>query len=183
MKFLLNISYSNFCHSTHFTLILSTFLLTLFCLFTIPYVQYRLSSSVNLQNQSQIEQLNSTISRLQQCRKFDHFIWQNFVSLPLALVIVFICACLHKRKTFCLQFCNGRPSIPLSFNAFDKRQRHIIAAIFGISANEVLKILEDLLNRMNRKYVVDEEGILTELLKRIGVVLIIGLRYLPLLVR
>lgn len=71
----------------------------------------------------------------------------------------------------------------MPFNIFDKRQRHVIAAIFGISANEVLKILETLLIRFDPKYISDDEGIIVELLKRIGIVLLIGMRYFPLLVR
>ncbi len=126
--------------------------------------------------------MNSTFRRLHQCRRFDNYVWQNFVSLPLAILVTLICSCLKKRDTFCLQFCHGRPSLPMPFNLFDKRQRHIIAAIFGISANEVLKILEELLVRLNTKYVTDDEGIIIELLKRIGIVLLIGMRYFPLFI-
>ena len=71
----------------------------------------------------------------------------------------------------------------MPLNLFDKRQRHVVAAIFGISANEVLKILEELLLRFNAKNVTDNEGIIIELLKRIGTVLLIGMRYFPLLIR
>lgn len=122
-------------------------------------------------------------SSFHNCRKFDNYVWQNFVSLPLALIVTFVCSCLKRRDTFCLQFCYGRPSLPMPFNIFDKRQRHVIAAIFGISANEVLKILETLLIRFDPKYISDDEGIIVELLKRIGIVLLIGMRYFPLLVR
>lgn len=164
-------------------LLFSTFLLTIFCLSAIPLIQYRLSLPSTTGNTTLTEEVNSTFHRLHQCRRFDNYVWQNFVALPLALLVTLICACLKKRDTFCLQFCHGRPSIPMPFNLFDKRQRHIIAAIFGISANEVLKILEELLLRLNAKQVTDNEGIIIELLKKIGVVLLIGMRYFPLLIR
>jgi len=137
---------------------------------------------LNISNVTLIDKFNSTYRRLHQCRRFDNYVWQNFVSLPLAILVTLICSCLKRRDTFCLQFCDGRPSLPMPFNLFDKRQRHIIAAIFGISANEVLKILEELLLRLNTKSVTDDEGIIIELLKRIGIVLLIGMRYFPLLI-
>jgi hypothetical protein len=148
-------------------------------------VQYRLSlsSSSNTSNLTLTEKFNSTVHRLQQCRRFDNNVWQTFVSLPLTILVIFICSCLTKRETFCLTFCHGRPSVPMLFNLFDKQERHINAAIFGISANEVLRIFEELLIRMNRSYVPADEGIITELLKRIGIVLLMGFRYFPLLVR
>jgi hypothetical protein len=185
MKLFLNISFSNICNSSTFILIFSTFLITIFCLLTIPFIQYRLSlsSTINTSNITLTEKFNSTFHRLHQCRRFDNYVWQNFVSLPLAILVTLICSCLKRRDTFCLQFCDGRPSLPMPFNLFDKRQRHIIAAIFGISANEVLKILEELLVRLNTKSVTDDEGIIIELLKRIGIVLLIGMRYFPLLIR
>lgn len=185
-KLLSNIPFSSICNSSTFILLFSTFLITMFCLLTIPFVQYRLSLSMLSSNTSNItltQKFNSTYNRLYQCRRFDNYVWQNFVSLPLAILVTLICSCLRKRETFCLEFCNGRPSLPMPFNLFDKRQRHIIAAIFGISANEVLKILEELLLRLNTKTVTDDEGIIIELLKRIGIVLLIGMRYFPLLVR
>ncbi|CAF3629777.1 unnamed protein product [Adineta steineri] len=183
-KLISNIPYSNICNSSTFIIIFSTFLITTFCLSTIPFVEYRLSLS-SISNNSNItltQKLNSTFHRLYQCRQFDNYVWQNFVSLPLAILVTLICSCLKKRDTFCLQFCHGRPSLPMPFNLFDKRQRHVVAAIFGISANEVLKILEELLVRLNTKHIANDEGIIIELLKRIGIVLLIGMRYFPLLV-
>ena len=185
-RFLLTISFGNLCHSSTCILIFSTLLISAFCLFTIPFLQFRLSNnswSNQTNNISLLEQFNSTLQRFHQCRRFDNYVWQNFVSLPLALLVIFICSCLKKRDTVCLQFCHGRPSLPLPFNLYDKRQRHIIAAIFGISANEVLKILEEMLVRLSSKSITDDQGILIELLKRIGVVLLIGMRYFPLLIR
>ncbi|CAF4254062.1 unnamed protein product [Rotaria sp. Silwood2] len=184
LQLLYNIQISNICDSSTFILIFSTLLLTSFCLITIPFIQYRLSflSILNNTNITLTNKLNITYYHLHNCRKFDNYVWQNFVSLPLALIVTLICSCLKKRDTFCLQFCHGRPSLPMPFNLFDKRQRHVIAAIFGISANEVFKILEEILIRFNTKYVTDNEGIIIELLKRIGIVLLIGMRYFPLLV-
>ncbi|CAF1609857.1 unnamed protein product [Adineta ricciae] len=184
-KLISTLSYTNFCNSSTFLLIISTLLIAAFCLITIPFVQYRLSLPAISNHSSNVtltQKLNSTIRRLYQCQQFDNYVWQNFVSLPFAVLVTFICSCLRKRDTFCLQFCNGRPSIPIPFNLFDKRQRHVIAAIFGISANEVLKILEELLVRLNANYTVSNGGIIVELLKRIGVVLLIGMRYFPVLV-
>ena len=182
---LARISLAKLCASSTFLLGLSTLVITGMCLFTIPYVQYRLASSLasNQSNLTLIQTLNSTFQHFQQCRKFDHYIWQNFVSLPLALLVTLICACLKKRDTLCLHFCYGRPSLPMPLNLYDKRQRHVIAAIFGISANEVLKILEELLVHLNAKQLAQDEGIIIELLKRIGIVLLIGMRYFPLLIR
>ena len=165
----------NLCHSPSFLLGLTTFLLSGFCLMTIPFIQQRVNNS----NQT----VNSTIQLYQRCRHFDHYVWQNFVVLPLAIVITLICSFLKRRDTFCLQFCHGRPSLPMPLNLFDKRQRHVIAAIFGISANEVLRILEEVLFRLQGKSLVTDEGIIIELLKRVGIVLLIGMRYFPLLIR
>lgn len=166
-------------------LLISTCLITSLCLFTIPFIQYRLTvrSPSDQSNETIRQTLNATLVHFQRCRQFDHYVWQNFVSLPLALVITLICSCLKRRETFCLQFCHGRPSLPMPLNLYDKRQRHVIAAIFGISANEVLKILEELLLRFSAKNVTENEGIIIELLKRIGTVLLIGMRYFPLLIR
>lgn len=182
----MKISSTNFCHSSTYILLFSTILITSFCLFTIPFIQYRLSNNTwsnQTNNISLLEQINSTVQKFHQCRRFDNYVWQSFVSLPLALLVILICSCLKKRDSVCLQFCHGRPSLPMPFNLYDKRQRHIIAAIFGISANEVLKILEEIIVRFNGKSITDDEGILIELLKRIGVVLLIGMRYFPLLIR
>ena len=184
-QILFNIQLSDLCHSSTFILLFSTFLITIFCLLTIPFIQYhhRISLLSNNSNSTLVNRLNLTYHRLQYCRKFNNEFWQNFVSLPLALFIAFICSCLRKRDTFCLQFCHGRPALPMPFNLFDKRQRHVIAAIFGISANEVLKIFEKFLIRLSTKYGINDEGIIVELLKRIGNVLLIGMRYFPLLIR
>lgn len=185
IQFCQRISLENLCRSSTWILLFSTLVISCFCLLTIPFIQYHLSMNawINQTNDSLFEQFNSTVQRFHQCRRFDNYVWQNFVSLPLALLVTLICSCLRKRDTACLQICHGRPSLPLPFNLFDKRQRHVIAAIFGISANEVLKILEEILVRFSSKSITDDEGILIELLKRIGVVLLIGMRYFPLLIR
>lgn len=158
--------------------------MTTLCLLTIPFIQYRLSflPRTNLSDISAAYRLNST-NRLFSCPRFSNDVWQCFVSLPLAIIVTLICSCLKRRDTFCLQFCHGRPSLPMPFNLFDKRQRHVIAAIFGISANQVLQILPKFLLQFDEKHIRSDEGILIELLNRIGTVLLIGMRYFPLLIR
>ncbi|CAF2035268.1 unnamed protein product [Rotaria magnacalcarata] len=184
LKLLFSIQYSNICNSSSFIIIFSTLLLTSFCLLTIPFIQYRFSFSslFNHTNVTLTYKINSTLHLLHTCHNFDNYTWKNFVSLPSALIVALICSFLRKRDTLCLRFCNGRPALPMPFNIFDKRQRHVIAAIFGISANEVLKILEELLIRFNSKQGTNDQGIIIELLRHIGVVLLIGLRYFPLLI-
>ncbi|CAF0932859.1 unnamed protein product [Didymodactylos carnosus] len=186
------ISFRTFFHSTPCMLALSTIVISSLSLATIPFIQSRLNNfeldDINSTNTSIEEKikssqtfrnLNSTVNLLKKCRYFDNYMWQNLVSLPLAILVTLICSFLRKRETLCVNFCNGKPSLPIPFNLFDKRQRHLIAAIFGISTNEVLKILEEIIFKPNTKF---HEGIIIELLKRIGIVLLVGMRYFPLLI-
>ncbi|XP_068735679.1 stimulated by retinoic acid gene 6 protein-like [Montipora capricornis] len=51
-----------------------------------------------------------------------------------ALAIIFILAILERRKGFKLEFCDGRPGLPVPVNFFSKHNRYTIAITFGATA-------------------------------------------------
>ncbi|XP_068735285.1 stimulated by retinoic acid gene 6 protein-like [Montipora capricornis] len=51
-----------------------------------------------------------------------------------ALAIIFILAGLERRKTFKLDFCDGRPGLPVPVNFFSKHNRYTITVTFGVTA-------------------------------------------------
>ncbi|XP_068706616.1 stimulated by retinoic acid gene 6 protein-like isoform X3 [Montipora foliosa] len=51
-----------------------------------------------------------------------------------ALAIIFILASLERRKAFKLEFCGGRPGLPVPVNFFSKHNRYTIAVTFGATA-------------------------------------------------
>ncbi|XP_068706692.1 stimulated by retinoic acid gene 6 protein-like isoform X3 [Montipora foliosa] len=51
-----------------------------------------------------------------------------------ALAFIFILASLERRKAFKLEFCDGRPGLPVPVNFFSKHNRYTIAVTFGATA-------------------------------------------------
>ncbi|CAF5069528.1 unnamed protein product, partial [Rotaria magnacalcarata] len=74
--------------------------------------------------------------------------------------------------------CDGRPGLLAPIEPFRTGNRFTTATVFGIIAYEVLKIFEELLLSTGQPL---HQGVLYELLERIAIVILVGLRYYPVL--
>jgi hypothetical protein len=93
---------------------------------------------------------------------------------------------MFKRRSFCLNFCYSRPGLPSITSSFKKYDRTATAFLYGIMAYQVMSIINSSLNNTTPVEISDvAQQDLTGLFKlfiQIFQVLIIGIRYYPVLV-
>ncbi|XP_068706612.1 stimulated by retinoic acid gene 6 protein-like isoform X2 [Montipora foliosa] len=68
------------------------------------------------------------------CKKVLDPLLFDLGCLAPALAIIFILAIIERRKAFKLEFCDGRPGLPVPVNFFSKHNRYTIAITFGATA-------------------------------------------------
>ncbi|CAF2995113.1 unnamed protein product [Rotaria sp. Silwood2] len=120
----------------------------------------------------------NTIRLVEQCESTLDYVNENFKFFPFALVLIFIFSWLIKREKRCINTCYGRPGLLSPIEPFSIENRFTTATVFGIIAYEVLKIFEGLLFSLNQT---PKHGVLFELFTRILTIVVIGLRYYPVL--
>ena len=139
--------------------------------------------------------INDTIRLVNKCVTISDYRTGNLIFAPFAISLILIFSWSLKRRKLCLHMCDGRPglSIDLCLEArnlclflalitpiepFRTGNRFTTATVFGILAFEVLKIFEELLFRTGQPL---RQGVLIELLERIALIILVGLRYYPVL--
>ncbi|CAF4499532.1 unnamed protein product [Rotaria socialis] len=122
--------------------------------------------------------VNETIRLVSHCERISNSRQGNLVFFPIALTLIIMFSWSVKRERRCLKLCDGRPGMIPPIEPFRTSNRFTTATVFGILAFEVLKIFEELLFTSMDAFT---GGILFELIERIAVVVLVGVRYYPVL--
>lgn len=101
----------------------------------------------------------------------------NVITVPSACFLVVIFAILTKRMTFLRRVCHGYGALPIPVDFFTHVDRKFIGVVFAIAADELFDIARSVFIGETK----EAEGIMLAYLLRITDVLIIGLRYYPIL--
>lgn len=118
------------------------------------------------------------------CVLYDNRYYANIITLPLALAIIVLIVLKESRITNCpWSRCKrgGKFSIytPIPFNPFSKVNRMDTMILCGIVSHEILQIIEEIFLKTTQMSFVTLNGPLFDLLRQIGLVIIIGMRYYP----
>ncbi|CAF1180370.1 unnamed protein product [Rotaria sp. Silwood1] len=122
--------------------------------------------------------VNETIRLVAHCERISDSRLGNLIFFPIAVGLIIIFSWSTKRERKCLNTCDGRPGLIPPIEPFRTSNRFTTATIFGILSFEVLKIFEELLFRAADPF---NHGVLVELIERIAIVVLVGLRYYPVL--
>ncbi|CAF1098078.1 unnamed protein product [Rotaria sordida] len=157
--------------------LLSVLLLSI--LFLITTIMYLKSFVYYISDEKEGEfSINDTIHLVKQCESISDYRRGNLIFSPFALTLILIFSWSMKRDKQCLDMCDRRPGLLPPIEPFRTGNRFTTATVFGIIAYEVLKIFEELLFNAGQPA---HQGVLVELLERIAVVILVGLRYYPVL--
>ncbi|CAF0721293.1 unnamed protein product [Rotaria sordida] len=114
------------------------------------------------------------------CTLYDNNYYVNLVTLPIAMVIIILIICNQTRTNY-FQLNKKKFSIfiPIPFNPFSKVNRFDTMILSGIVSHEILQIIEEIFLKATQMKVLTMRGPLFDLIRQIGLVIIIGMRYYP----
>lgn len=115
------------------------------------------------------------------CALYDNNYYVNLVTLPIAVVILIIIICNQTGTKYCRERGKGKFSIytPIPFNPFSKVNRFDTMALCGVVSHEILQIIEEIFLKATQMKLLTMRGPLFDLIRQIGLVIIIGMRYYP----
>lgn len=118
------------------------------------------------------------------CTLYDNNYYMNLVTLPIAIVIILLIVLNQSRLNSCRsdQEKTGRKfSIytPIPYNPFSKVNRFDTMILCGIVSHEILQIIEEIFLHATDMKSLAIRGPLFDLIRQIGLVIIIGMRYYP----
>jgi hypothetical protein len=119
------------------------------------------------------------------CTLYDNNYYVNLVTLPIAIVIIIVIIFNETRTKFCRsndeKHSSGKFSFytPIPFNPFSKVNRFDTMALCGIVSHEILQIIEEIFLKATQMKLLTMRGPLFDLIRQIGLVIIIGMRYYP----
>jgi len=127
---------------------------------------------------------NNSTRLFQFCTLYDNNYYVNLVTLPIAVVIIILIICLQTRTNYC-RFHKEKNSknfsiyTPIPFNPFSKINRFDTMILCGIVSHEILQIIEEIFLKATEMKLLTMRGPLFDLIRQIGLVIIIGMRYYP----
>lgn len=121
---------------------------------------------------------------IQFCSLYENNYYVNLVTLPIAVVIILIITFNQTRAKHCRfnrEKTTGKFSIyaPIPFNPFSKVNRFDTMALCGIVSHEILQIIEEIFLKGTQMKLLTMRGPMFDLIRQIGLVIIIGMRYYP----
>jgi hypothetical protein len=128
--------------------------------------------------------LNTNSTRLFQfCTLYDNNYYANLVTLPMAVVIIILIILNETRMNYCQskEKLAKKFSIytPIPFNPFSKVNRLDTMVLCGIVSHEILQIIEEIFLKATQMKLLTMRGPLFDLIRQIGLVITIGMRYYP----
>ncbi|CAF3690473.1 unnamed protein product [Rotaria sordida] len=148
-------------------------------LYSITTLTHFSSFKYEITDETQLELLvNETIRLVAHCERISNSRLGNLVFFPIAVCLIVIFSWSVKRERKCLNICDGRPGVIPPIEPFRTTNRFTTATVFGILSFEVLKIFEELLFSAGDPL---NHGVLVELIERIAIVILVGVRYYPVL--
>ena len=114
------------------------------------------------------------------CILYENNYYHNLLTLPIALVIILLIIINQTRKEYYrLNKEKFSIHIPIPYNPFSKTNRFDIMILCGIVSHEILEIIEEVFLKAAQMKLIAINGPLFDLIRQIGLVVIIGLRYYP----
>jgi hypothetical protein len=126
---------------------------------------------------------NST-QLFQFCTLYENSYYVNLVTLPIAIVIIIVII-VNQTRSKCCQSSREKNSekfsiyTPIPFNPFSKVNRFDTMVLCGIVSHEILQIIEEIFLKATQMKLLTMRGPLFDLIRQIGLVIIIGMRYYP----
>ncbi|CAF1121337.1 unnamed protein product [Adineta steineri] len=130
------------------------------------------------------ESFNNSTRLFQFCALYDNNYYVNLVTLPIAVAIILLIIFNESRITSCRlkkEKSSEKFSIytPIPFNPFSKVNRFDTMILCGIVSHEILQIIEEIFLKATQMKLLTMRGPLYDLIRQIGLVVIIGMRYYP----
>jgi hypothetical protein len=114
------------------------------------------------------------------CILYDNNYYHHLVTLPIALVILLLIIFNQTRKDHHrLNREKWKIFIPIPFNPFSKINRFDTMILCGILSHEILEIIEEIFLKITPTKLMTINGPLFDLIRQIGLIIIISLRYYP----
>lgn len=118
------------------------------------------------------------------CTLYDNNYYVNLITLPFAIVIILLIIINQTRSNYCRsnKENNCKTSsfyTPIPFNPFSKVNRFDTMILCGIVSHEILQIIEEIFLKATDMKSITMRGPLFDLIRQIGLVIIIGMRYYP----
>ena len=127
---------------------------------------------------------NNSTRLFQFCTLSGNNYYVNLVTLPFAIVIIILIIVYQTRTKYCRL--NHRKKLktfsiytPIPFNPFSKINRFDTMILSGIVSHEILQIIEEIFLKATQMNLLTMRGPLFDLIRQIGLVIIIGMRYYP----
>lgn len=114
------------------------------------------------------------------CILYKNKYYHNLLTLPIALVITFYIIIHQTRKEY-YRVNKEKLSlyIPIPFNPFSKINRFDTMILCGIISHEILEIIEEIFLKSTQMKLLTMSGPLFTLIRQVGLIVIVGLRYYP----
>jgi hypothetical protein len=117
---------------------------------------------------------------IQFCILYENNYYHNLLTLPIALVIILLIIFNQTRKEYKrLNKEKFSIFIPIPFNPFSKVNRFDTMILSGIISHEILEIIEEIFINTTQMKLITINGPLFDLIRQIGLIIIISLRYYP----
>lgn len=118
------------------------------------------------------------------CTLYDNKYYINLVTLPIAIVIIILIIFNQTRRNYCRsehENIKRKFSLytPIPYNPFSKVNRFDTMILCGIVSHEILQIIEEIFLHGTDMKSLAMSGPLFDLIRQIGLVIIIGMRYYP----
>ncbi len=114
------------------------------------------------------------------CVLYENSYYHHLLTLPIALVIILFIIFQQTRKEYYrLNRERLKIFIPIPFNPFSKINRFDTMILSGILSHEILEILEEIFLNTTQMKQLTINGPLFDLIRQIGLIIIISLRYYP----
>lgn len=129
--------------------------------------------------------LNNSTRLFSFCTLYDNRYYVNLVTLPIAIVIIILIVVNQTRWNYCrsVREKNNERKFsiytPIPYNPFSKVNRFDTMILCGIVSHEILQIIEEIFLHATDMKTFAFSGPLFDLIRQIGLVIIIGMRYYP----
>ena len=110
------------------------------------------------------------------CLLYENNSYHHLLTLPIAFVIILVIIFNQTRMEYKEKF---SIYIPIPFNPFSKINRFDTMILCGIISHEILQIIEEIFRQTTQFKLLTINGPLFDLIRQIGFIIIIGLRYYP----
>ncbi|CAF2147063.1 unnamed protein product [Rotaria magnacalcarata] len=126
------------------------------------------------------EILTHSTRLFQFCILYENNYYHNLLTLPIAFVITLLIIINQTRKEY-YRLNKEKLSIyiPIPFNPFSKINRFDTMILCGIVSHEILEIIEEIFLKTTQMKLLAMTGPLFDLIRQIGLIIIVGLRYYP----